>query len=220
MQSSPGPDDGIITVSGKQSNENMDPLGLQLHSLRRVEIYCTYRHSHCNVAQNTVMQNKRRVGASRCHPFSKSLRTLHGEACSKICRSCTEKMRVRLRQLFLQVQLVLSQVWPALESVAKGTHTSAACTVRAMTGAGCAADMHINPQPILNILEKNKVSRPPSQWASPYKGCAPVQACEQCGYRLSGFQALAGMVQSTLRFYCARPGQPCRPDGKAESAER
>ncbi|CAK0784779.1 hypothetical protein CVIRNUC_007983 [Coccomyxa viridis] len=36
MQSSRGPDDGIITVSGKQSKENMDPIGLQLHSLRRV----------------------------------------------------------------------------------------------------------------------------------------------------------------------------------------
>ena len=51
MQSSRGPEDGIITVSGKQSNENMDPIGLQLHSLRRVEINCSYRDSRCNVSQ-------------------------------------------------------------------------------------------------------------------------------------------------------------------------
>lgn len=56
MQSSRGPDDGIITVSGKQSKENMDPIGLQLHSLRRVEIYCSYRDSRCNVSQVIVMQ--------------------------------------------------------------------------------------------------------------------------------------------------------------------
>lgn len=56
MQSSRAPDDGIITVSGKQSNENMDPIGLQLHSLRRVETYCSYRDSRCNVSQKIVMQ--------------------------------------------------------------------------------------------------------------------------------------------------------------------
>ena len=42
MQSSREPDDGIVTVSGKQSNDNMDPIGLQLHALRRVELYCIY----------------------------------------------------------------------------------------------------------------------------------------------------------------------------------
>ena len=42
MQSSREPDDGIITVSGKRSVQNLDPIGLKLHSLRRVEIHCTY----------------------------------------------------------------------------------------------------------------------------------------------------------------------------------
>ena len=50
-----------------------------------------------------------------------------------------------------------------------------------MTGAACIADMHINPQPILNILEKFKVSHSFSQWARSHSGYASVQACEQCG---------------------------------------